>query len=220
MLFRFLSAFVLLTVSCAATRPADLPPTPVTSSNPAILLNLEDFSEETVTGLITKLGQVDEVGAVVMLRLDTYGGSVHEGQRLMRALESMKYARVQCVADTKAMSMGMYLLQSPGCDERLMTRRAMLMMHEPLIPNTGGNEHALREDADYLRALTSGLVATAAKRMKKSEAFIRGKISNRNWYLDADEALKMNAVDRFVEPEDLPAATALEIKKPSFFLRF
>lgn len=207
---RTLLAVLFALTNCAAS--VKQPPVPAPSKN-AVLFELHDFKKATVDGLSDALKSVDEAGGEVWLRLDSYGGSVHEGQRLMAVLEGMKHARVMCVADQKAMSMAFYLLESPGCKQRLMTRRSVLMAHEPLMSSTGGNEHALRDDADYLKALTSGFVVSAAKRMRLSESYIRSKITNRTWYMDAEEASRVNAIDAFVEPEDLPPATPYEVKQ-------
>lgn len=211
---RTLLAVLFSLTNCAASLKKPTPaPAPAPAPSAATLFELRDFTKATVDGLSDALKSVDAAGGEVWLRLDSYGGSIHEGQRLMTALEGMKHARVTCVADQKAMSMAFYLMQSHGCKQRLMTRRSVLMAHEPLMSSTGGNEHALRDDADYLRALTSGFVASAAKRMHLSEDYVRAKITNRTWYMDADEAARVNAIDAFVEPEDLPPATPYEVKQ-------
>ena len=176
------------------------------------LIEIEDF-DMTIKGAIKKLTELDDEGhKQIYVKIDSYGGSIHWGMELVQHLEGLK-TPITCVVDWKAYSMGAFLLESDGCDKRLMTKRSTILFHEPLVPQTGGNEHELRNTADHLRALGKALVASTAERLKMSEKKFESKIRNKSWVMSYREALRVKAVDGIVKVGDLPKATPFE--KPS-----
>lgn len=96
----------------------------------------DEVTEKSVNDLIEEIDWANKDGAEnIVLEIDTPGGSVDDGFRLSRAIEDSQ-APVQCVVDGKAASMGLYILQS--CAGRFMTKRSLLMGHEPAM---GGIVH-------------------------------------------------------------------------------
>lgn len=185
----------------------------VDSSDP--LIEIEDF-DPTLTGAMKKLTELDnEEHSQIYVKINSYGGSIHWGMELVQHLESLK-TPITCVVDWKAYSMGAFLLESDGCDKRLMTKRSTILFHEPLVPETGGNQHELRNTADHLSALTKALIATSAERLEMSEEDFEKKITNRSWVMSYKEALKVHAVDGIVSVKDLPKAT--EFERPSLLM--
>lgn len=165
----------------------------------------EDVSEQSVNQAIQYLEQANAEGAkTIVMLLNTPGGSVLDGWRLARAMEDSP-APVVCVVDGWAASMGFYLLQS--CDVRLMTKRSMLMAHEPSIRGGGGNEHDYREMAVLLEKMNRALAEHAAARMQMTVAQFMARIQNTDWWMNWDEALAVGAVDGVTErPRDVVEA--------------
>lgn len=156
-----------------------------------------DVSEESVNITIDLLDQANKGGAeTIVIEFDTPGGSVMDGIRLAKAIEQSK-APVVCVVDGMAASMGFYLLQS--CHTRIMTKRSVLMAHEPAIGGQmHGKEHQYAEIADLLKKLNRAMCEHMAGRMGMPVEELMAKIRNTEWWLTWDEAKDTNVVDLVV----------------------
>ena len=182
---------------------------PIDKSTP--VLELKTFDKASVDGFLAKFKELDGKTEEIWVRIDSLGGSVFGGQELIRGMEIAK-SNVVCVVDWKAYSMAFYVLQSRGCDFRLMTKRSSLMAHEPST-ESGGNAGSLRDDADLLDALNEGFLVTAAERMNMTVAALRAKTERRTWWLDYKGAEKYHAIDGWVDPSDIPAPEPVAAKK-------
>ncbi len=136
-----------------------------------------------------------KAGQIVMLDINTPGGSVSAGFELEKALESTP-AEVFCVVDGNAYSMGFFLLQS--CQHRVMTKRSNLMAHEPLEFTQGPTPLTLNTlegmTAD-LSATARGLAEQAIARLKMTYEQYVAKTRGKNWFLAWPEAQAVSAVD-------------------------
>lgn len=156
-----------------------------------------DVTEASVTQTIQHIHEVNDAGAkTIVMVINSPGGSVLDGWRLARAMEDSP-APVVCVVDGWAASMGFYLLQS--CDVRLMTKRSMLMAHEPAIRGGGGTEHDYKEMATLLQKMNRALAEHAAARMHMTVAEFMDRTNNTDWWMNWDEAFTMGAVDGVVD---------------------
>ena len=226
---RLITAFILsLFLACAGPVSAAPAPKPLKFYRPSNtgvpLIELQTFDKAAVEGFVNKFRELDaeqtpdeqKKRGEVWVRIHSYGGSVSGGEDIIHALEGAK-SLVVCVADFRAMSMGFEVLESPGCDFRLMTPRAQLMAHEVQSSGVGGGPGDIADVLVHLQQLSDAGLAQAAKRMGISMEFMRSKTTRKMWFLDADEARRYNAIDGFVEPRLVPAATPFEIKKESLF---
>jgi ATP-dependent protease ClpP protease subunit len=153
-----------------------------------------DVDDEGVDAAIKEIDKANDNGAkAIVLELDTYGGSVDAGRKLVKAIERSK-APVHCVADGNAMSMGFYLLQS--CDTRTMTDESVLMIHG--ITSGGefaGKAYQWESRASMLQHEDEAFCKHEARRMKLTAEQLCEKVRFTEWFLDADEALSVQAVD-------------------------
>ncbi len=214
---KLLVAILLILTSCTS-QLAQMPTSPAATGSQAMatakepglysevppMVEVVEFREQTIVPLIAKLKELDERGySNIIVRINSYGGSIHWGMELIQAMEALKATTV-CVVDWKAMSMGAYLLESGACDVRLMTKRSVILFHEPLVNGVDGNAHALKDVAEQLQALADGLIATASERMEMKEEEFEAKIHNKSWTMSYKEARAMNVVDGWVSPSQLP----------------
>ena len=177
-----------------------------------IMVEIEDYNQPTLEALKTTIDQVKAAGhKKITIRINSYGGDVDAGMKMIQALEDSGL-QTTCVVDTKAVSMGFFQLES--CGERLMTGRSYLMAHQPWTKAVG-NADQLEQQVESLRVLTSALIDTASARMGMTKADFMKKIQNKEWWMDKDEALKAHAVDGLVDPKDLPQLYQMQIRKPS-----
>lgn len=174
-----------------------------------------DVSAASVKVAIELIDAANDGGAeTIVIEFDTPGGSVMAGQRLAKAIERSK-APVVCVVDGMAASMGFYLLQS--CDTRVMTKRSILMAHEPAISTqVSGKEYAYEEIAEVLRKINRAMAEHIAGRLGMSVEAFMARIANTEWWMNWDEALKVNAVDFVIlNIDEVLVPLRKELKLPS-----
>lgn len=92
----------------------------------------EDVTLEGAARFDASINALNERNGPIFVILRTGGGSVTAGYLMVRTIQNSKNP-VICITDTRAMSMGFYILQS--CNRRIMTRNALLMMHAPSTSN-------------------------------------------------------------------------------------
>lgn len=135
-----------LWVSCLAT----------TAQAKTTYLRISDeINDESVTPIIDGLENAPHAkGDAVVIEIDSPGGEVEAGFKLVKAIEHYP-AKVICVVDGEADSMASYIFVA--CDVRAMTRRSILMIHQPGMGG-GGQVHDLLNAADWLKASGAGMM--------------------------------------------------------------
>ncbi len=181
-----------------------------TATHGITMLELTGFDEATITGIENKITELRQSNTEIYLRLNTNGGSVFGMLNLVQFLE---HEPVTCIVDYHAFSAGAYFLESAACKDRWATKRSTILFHEALTQETSGNQHQLRDEANELEALTDSIIGVTADRMKMSEEAFKAKIDNKVWIMSYGQALSAKAIDKIVDPKDLPAISAFP--KPS-----
>lgn len=213
---RFILLALALTVStCCAfpiTRP-DAPPVDPTelvsrAPDPAPV----EVPPETKLVRITMQGHIDGQGAAflvsvleklknvefVLLEINSGGGEVEPGFVIAKAIENHP-AAIACIVDGEAASQAFYILQS--CPLRYMTARSKLMAHEPFYYSDGTalTREYLKQALVRHEVEVQGWTEHAGARMVGGADGLRAKIRDGDWYMNADEALKVGAVDGIVD---------------------
>ena len=161
---------------------------------PLIMLNKE-IDEGSVDDVLDLLDQAEEAKVLaVIIELNTPGGSVPDGFRLSKRIENFPVPVILLV-DGEAASMGYYLLQSGST--RLMTRRSILMLHQPSLGGMiYGNPEKWISIADMLKAMSDAMAEHMARRMFVSVDYVKSRINGgQMWWMGCLEALETGAVD-------------------------
>lgn len=208
---RTLSALLLscLLFLCNCASALANPPSK-SESHSIVAVNIDQpINDDSIKPIIDTINNLEKDGNVkeVWFRINSPGGQITSGFTLIDKIEELsRTTKTVCVADHLAASMAFILLQT--CDERVMTKRTVLLAHEVQGGETG-NAHELRHEADMMDAFNRALAEIAAARMGMPVKEYLLKIYNRNWLFNWEDALKYNAVDRIVEPTDIPASLPL-----------
>lgn len=135
----------------------------------------------------------------VLVILDTPGGDVESGVKIAKLIENSEIP-VNCLVDTRALSMGFYILQS--CRVRAISVRAFLMAHQPSVNISGGfggKAAEWRSIEQNLEAVGEGMANYEARRLKISEDEFKKRIENKDYYMNYRQALEVGAVDLVIE---------------------
>ena len=181
------------------------------SLGPGSMINISDIDEASLDVVRAKIAAHVAAGERELLfRIDSNGGSIFEGLRFIQELEEYKKQGivVNCVVDTKAISMGFVILQA-SCDKRMATRRALFLAHNGSIAQTGGDAKTLQEDVDLLTVVNDNMALICATRMGMPLAEYKRRLNDQaSWIFGSDEALKYNAIDSIAIPSQLPPLDA------------
>lgn len=151
-------------------------------------------TSESADALIAAIESAQGMMESLIIEIDSPGGSVMAGRRIIRAIEDSS-VNIYCIVEGEGDSMAMAILQA--CPFRAMSQRSRLMAHEPAVSGAGGNSGDLANDSKSLQTLSKALAEGICHRMKISRAACMYKFSDgREWWLDWEEAKAVGAVDK------------------------
>ena len=142
-----------------------------------------------------------------ILYLDTPGGSVEEG---MKIVTLVKDYNLTCIAE-RAYSMGFIIFQA--CRERLILNHRSLMQHQISlgIMNEKGK---IDSYMNYINEIDNELIAMQATRLGMSRNKFRNKTVN-EWWMYGDNILNYKAADKLIKIECETSLTKATYTKES-----
>jgi len=137
-------------------------------------------------------------GEPVTVDINSPGGSVTDGLALFDQIKRMqrKGTHVTTRGTGLVASMAAVLLQAG--DERVMDARAKMLIHEGSTTFGGGSLSVGEQDdfRTFSLMLQSDILDILAERSTMTKRQISTKWRRKDWYLGAEEALKLGFVDR------------------------
>lgn len=181
-------------------RPEEPLPQPVVKQVKDVQVDLTRIIEvygeigENAVGAAIEIGKLNsQSSAPIFLLLDSPGGGVLSGARLISAMQSSK-APVYTVCMNMCASMA-FMIHQFGV-KRYALDRAILMSH-PASVGSRGDVDRIASFIGTIKRYTNKLEAEVAKRMKLDFTAYKQKIQNEYW-VDAEDALKDNVVDQLI----------------------
>lgn len=165
----------------------------------------------SLKGLINTIKGLKE-GQILMLDMNTPGGSLDEGFQLEKELEATR-AKVICMVDGDAYSMGYLILQS--CQTRVMTKRSNLMTHEAILYSPTASVEtlsSLQAQLDDLQATASAMAEQGARRLNVPFNEYVTRTSGKPWFMTWAMAKQVNAVDCVFNGNGAEAREQLEAR--------
>jgi len=156
-------------------------------------------TDETAKDITEKLLylEVTAPGKDITFYMNTPGGSITAGMAVYDTIKLIT-SPVTVVVTGMAASMGSILLSAPKKGNRLLYPHSRVLIHQPLIsgrfigPATDINIQA--QEMEKLRAELNQILATASGQSIEKVA----KDSDRDFYLNAQEAIDYGLADRIV----------------------
>ena len=143
---------------------------------------------------LTKWSRRDP-GCDMTLVFNSPGGSVIDGLALYDCITELKGKghKITTVARGYAASMGGILLQAG--DERIVGANAHVLIHE-ISSGAIGKFSEIKDEVAFLTRLQDRCVNILAERSTMSARQIKRKWERTDWWLDADETVKLGFADR------------------------
>lgn len=174
-----------------------------------LAIPVEDIEAAALEPVQAKMDELVAAGATTLtLRINSYGGSVPDGQKFVQHLESIKKSgvKVVCIGDGNVMSMALYLLQS--CSERLATDRTVFLAHNA-ASQASGNAVEQERTVHMLQVLSDALANFIGGRIKMGPEKYKARIAQMEWVFGTREALDEGVIDRVVSVEEIPGIYVL-----------
>ena len=172
----------------------------ILSKNNTVSLT-KTVDDESISNMINELYRIHQNNnnnnnnnTNIYIYLDTPGGSVDAGNRLIETIEYLSDSNnISCIAHHAA-SMGFAILQS--CPYRLGLKSSSLMQHQ-MSTMLADEKQRLKTYMKYIDSLEDDLITLQADRIKMSNQQFKD-ITYHNWWLTGKQALKYNVVDELV----------------------
>ena len=189
-----LLSFLLALPACAATRLAPQSSAPIDTISFRV-----DVDDESADGMIAALEVAKtKRPAGVLVLIDSTGGSVAAGWRIIRAIEEAKAVTpVHCLVDGEADSMAFFILQA--CTTRGMTSVSKLLSHQPYFRMGPGVMRItdLQSLLNDLQTMLDQAEILASTRMGMPLAEYHER-NQADWWMSSISARRFNAVDYVV----------------------
>lgn len=163
--------------------------------NRIILLNGE-INDATASVIVAQLLYLDSLGQEdISLYINSPGGSVTAGFSIYDTMNFIK-SDVCTIGMGLAASMGAFLLSSGARGKRSALKNCEVMIHQPL-GGAEGQATEIKIAAEHILKTKKKLNMILSKNTKKSLKIIE-RDTERDYFLDADEALAYGLIDKVI----------------------
>lgn len=161
-----------------------------------IILLSGEIDDNVASSIVAQLLYLDSINNEdISLYINSPGGSVSAG---MAIYDTMNFIRsdVSTICVGMAASMGAFLLSSGAKGKRVALPNSEIMIHQPL-GGAEGQATEIKIVAEHIIKLKKKLNSILSKNTNKSLKTIE-RDTERDYYLDAEEALKYGLVDKII----------------------
>jgi ATP-dependent protease ClpP protease subunit len=154
---------------------------------------VNSYTAEVVEQAVQNIGDAPSLRLVI----NSPGGEVFSGLRIIRALRASPVP-VICEVQDMAASMAAVILQSQGCQTRVVAKHSILMFHETSVSFGGtfreGDSQAL---ADMLRVINRAIATIPAARLGLTvDEYLARTTGGREIWIAGIDAVAAGAADR------------------------
>jgi len=161
------------------------------------------MAEVTDTTIYTLMKQLENLSnrfpeRAIKLIIDSPGGGILDGLHLYDFLQALRAKGHHITTHSRGMaaSMGGVLLQAG--DWRTMSPNAFLLIHEASA-GTAGSLPQMKDSTAFVERLQAKTTEILAQCSTMSVEDIEKRMDRRDWWMDADEALKLGFIDQIVD---------------------
>ena len=165
-----------------------------------IILLSGEINDACSSSIIAQLLYLDSISNEdISLYINSPGGSVSAGMAIYDTMNFIK-SDVATICVGMAASMGAFLLSSGQKGKRSALPSSEIMIHQPL-GGAEGQATEIKIVAEHIIKLKKKLNTILAKNTKKSLKIIEND-TERDHYLDAEEALEYGLIDKIIKKKN------------------
>lgn len=165
-----------------------------------IILLSGEINDACSSSIIAQLLYLDSISNEdISLYINSPGGSVSAGMAIYDTMNFIK-SDVATICVGMAASMGAFLLSSGQKGKRSALPSSEIMIHQPL-GGAEGQATEIKIVAEHITKLKKKLNTILAKKTKKSLKTIEND-TERDHYLDAEEALEYGLIDKIIKKKN------------------
>ncbi len=165
-----------------------------------IILLSGEINDACSSSIIAQLLYLDSISNEdISLYINSPGGSVSAGMAIYDTMNFIK-SDVATICVGMAASMGAFLLSSGQKGKRSALPSSEIMIHQPL-GGAEGQATEIKIVAEHIIKLKKKLNTILAKNTKKSLKAIEND-TERDHYLDAEEALEYGLIDKIIKKKN------------------
>lgn len=131
----------------------------------------------------------------IRINLNSPGGSVMDGLALYDTILRLRRKGFTVVTRATGLCASMATILLQAGDERIADANVQILVHELSTGGVGGKISGIRDEAQMMERLNDRLLGILADRSKLTKRQIFTKASRKEWWMDAEEALKVGLVD-------------------------
>lgn len=148
--------------------------------------------------LLEELDEIRGTKEPITIVVDSYGGSIHAGLGLIGEMERLKDKGYRIITDTRSVAMSMGFAIALCGSERISTRYARFMSHQPSSA-TWGKMQDMKEDIIETEKLWDILKGIIIKYSNiTDEALEESRMKKTDVYYTPEELLALGGIDRIV----------------------
>ena len=141
--------------------------------------------------------EMQDPDADICLYINSPGGSISAGMAIYDTMQYIKpHVRTVCIG--MAASMGAFLLMAGQKGKRCALPNSEVMIHQPLGGASGQATDVLIR-AEHLKKTKEKMIRMKAEMTGKDVETIRRDLE-RDYYMDAEEALEYGIIDEIIQP--------------------
>lgn len=157
---------------------------------------IDEINTASATEVIIQLRHLDRTNGDIKLFINSPGGSVTAGMAIADAIKNCKND-VCTICTGMAASMGAFILSCGTKGKRYITPLSEVMIHQPL-GGTQGQASDILISAEHIKKTKDRINKILSENTGKSIKTI-AKDCDRDYYMDADEAIKYGICDYYFD---------------------
>jgi len=131
----------------------------------------------------------------ITVTINSPGGSVMDGLALYDTMQRLRRKGTPIITRATGLVASMATILLQAGDERIADKNVQILVHE-MSSRVGGKVSGIADEAAFFERLNDRLFNILGERSTLSARQIKNRANRKEWWIDADEALKLGFVDR------------------------
>jgi len=157
-----------------------------------------ELNETNCNSTARKLLYLESLGKKkIRMIMNSVGGEVYHGLLIYDTLEALKKKGIEVIVEARGVCASMGVVVLMGASKRVASKYTRFLLHE-VSSWTYGKASEIQEESEELNRVNRMLDEIVANRSKITLKTLQKKTRKKEWWLSAEEALKLGLIDEIV----------------------